>query len=78
MPEEKPAPLVFAACDDRYFHRFAIPLVRSIEANAPGHDVHLHVMAPLEKFAREADALSSSLAATDLTLTWETPPPGAR
>lgn len=40
--------VLMAACDGRYFHRFAPEFLRSLDARASGLTVHLHVVEPGE------------------------------
>lgn len=36
---------IFAACDEKYFDEFAIPLIKSIQHNS-GNQIHLHIFNP--------------------------------
>lgn len=67
-------PVVIASCDHRYFRRFARSLARSLDANAPGHDLHLHVFNPEPGFDAELAALRASLDDTVLTVSRERRP----
>lgn len=78
MPGADPSrPLAFVSCDAAYLERYAVALARSVDRHAPGHDVHLHVMAPLAGVEARLDALRRSLSSARLTVTRETPPGGA-
>ena len=75
MPvRDRPGPVVVTACDHRGFRRFARPLAASLDANAPGHDLHIHVVNPEPGLDDELDALRSSLGATVLTASREAAP----
>lgn len=76
---ETPSPdrkglVVVTACDPAYFRRFAKPLAASLDANAPGADLHIHVFNPEADLDGEADRLRSSLRATTLTVSRESWP----
>jgi len=64
-------PVVIASCDHRYFRRFARSLAGSLDANAPGHDLHLHVFNPEPGFDAEVAALGARLDHTVLTVSRE-------
>ncbi len=64
-------PVVMASCDHRYFRRFARSLAGSLDANAPGHDLHLHVFNPEPGFDVEVAALRARLGHTVLTVSRE-------
>ena len=50
-------PVVFAACDDGYFQRFAQHLALSSAARSPGTRVHLHLYEPSPECLEHADAI---------------------
>lgn len=50
-------PVVFAACDEGYFYRFAQHLALSSAARSPGTRVHLHLYEPSPKCLADADEL---------------------
>ena len=68
---DRPGPVVAASCDHRYFRKFAGSLARSLDANSPGHDLHLHVFNPEPGFDAELASLRSSLPDTALTISRE-------
>ncbi len=70
----QPGPVVVTSCDHGYFRRFARPLAASLNANAPGHDLHIHVFNPEPEFDGELDALRTSLADTTVTVSREVAP----
>ncbi len=70
----RPGPVVVTSCDHGYFRRFARPLAASLDTNAPGHDLHIHVFNPEPGFDDELDALRTSLADTTLTASREVAP----
>ena len=71
-----PAPntVLVTSCDHGYFRRFARPLAASIDANAPGRDLHIHVFNPGPEFDDELDALRTSLGHTNVTASQEVAP----
>ena len=69
--------LVTTACDQTYFRRFAAPLALSLERNAPGNRLHLHLMNPEPNFRDAIADLERELARTALSVSFETLP-GAR
>ncbi len=70
----QPGPVILTSCDHGYFRRFARPLAASLDANAPGHDLHIHVFNPEREFNDELDALRTSLANTTVTVSREVAP----
>lgn len=70
----RPGMVVFAACDHGYFRAFARPLALSIDHNATGHDLHLHLFNPEPDFDAELAALKSRLTRTVLTVSREAMP----
>lgn len=54
---DDPRPVVFAACDDGYFDRFAQHLALSSAARSPGTRVHLHLYEPSPKCLAHAGEL---------------------
>ena len=57
-PDSKdPRPVVFAACDDGYFDRFAQHLALSSAARSPGSRVHLHLYEPSPSCLDQANAI---------------------
>jgi tetratricopeptide (TPR) repeat protein len=75
MPaSSRTSPVVVTTCDHRYFRRFARSLAASLDANSPGHDLHIHVFNPEPEFASEFDALKASLANTTITSNREVAP----
>lgn len=54
---DDPRPVVFAACDEGYFYRFAQHLALSSAARSPGTRVHLHLYEPTPKCLADADEL---------------------
>ena len=54
---DDPRPVVFAACDEGYFYRFAQHLALSSAARSPGTRVHLHLYEPSPTCLADADQL---------------------
>jgi hypothetical protein len=52
-------PVVFAACDEGYFYRFAQHLALSSAARSPGTRVHLHIYEPSPDCLADANRLIS-------------------
>ena len=55
---DDPRPLLFAACDGRYFERFAKYLAISAMVRSPGTRVHLHIYEPGSARFASAEALT--------------------
>jgi hypothetical protein len=62
-------PVIYLACDMAYFTQFAKPLLGSIDAVAPGSNVHLHVMN-----AGDVQAFCATLSSTKIAISTETCP----
>lgn len=74
---EMPAPeragmVVTSACDHGYFRNFGRALALSLDRNAPGHELHLHLFNPEPGFDEELAELKSRLGRTRLTVSRET------
>lgn len=63
--------VLFAACDDGYYARFAADLVFSAEATGHSHRVHIHLYNPSPETLAHAGVLRKSLVHTRLTCSWE-------
>ncbi|MFP6758084.1 MAG: tetratricopeptide repeat protein [Alphaproteobacteria bacterium] len=74
QPGPVSGPVVVTSCDHGYFRRYARPLAASLDANAPGHDLHIHVFNPEPDFDGELDALRTSLVNTTVTASREVAP----
>ncbi len=75
MPDpDRPGRVVVTACDHHYFRRFAKPLAVSLDTNAPGGDLHIHVFNPEPDLDAEIARLRSSLGDTALTVSREAMP----
>ncbi|MDX3929082.1 MAG: hypothetical protein QHC90_25190 [Shinella sp.] len=61
--------VILAACDDRYFERFALPLIASIAASSGEHALHLHLLKPSEHTVSHAENLRSSFGNVKFTFT---------
>jgi tetratricopeptide (TPR) repeat protein len=70
----KYAMVAMSACDQVYFERFARTLALSLDRNAPGNDLHLHVFNPGPDFDRQLLDLKRCLDQTGLTVSRETMP----
>ena len=70
-----PAPggegIVFAACDDGYYARFATDFLFSAEDTGHRHRIHLHLYAPSAQTLAHVAALRQGLQHTQLTYSWE-------
>lgn len=71
---DRPGMVVISACDHGYFRTYGRPLACSLDRNAPGHDLHLHVFNPEPAFDDELADLRSCLDFTTLTVSLETMP----
>ncbi len=75
MPDAgRPGMVVTSACDHGYFRKYARPLAISLDRNAPGHDLHLHLFNPEPDFDTELAHLKSCLDNTRLTVSREAMP----
>lgn len=61
--------VVLAACNDAYFHLFALDLIHSIERLGRRQALHLHLLEPSDAVIREAEALKRDLKTVTLTFT---------
>jgi hypothetical protein len=64
QPLERPltCPVVFAACDDKYFYQHALNLAASIHVTSPGTlALHLHLYSPNKGMLAEIDRLRERL-----------------
>ncbi|MDR6290922.1 hypothetical protein E9232_003448 [Inquilinus ginsengisoli] len=72
---ELPAPggpgVVFAACDDAYYARFATDFLFSAEDTGYAHRIHLHLYDPSARTLAHIGALRRGLRHTQLTYSWE-------
>lgn len=64
-------PVVMVACDHAYFAQFGKALALSLNQNAPGMRVHLHIFDPVPEIETEIEQLRTQLGNTSLTATWE-------
>lgn len=71
---DRPGLVVTSACDHGYFRTYGRTLALSLDRNAPGHDLHLHVFNPEAGFDGELDDLRSRLDNTVLTVSREVMP----
>jgi len=63
--------VVFAACDDGYYARFATDFLFSAEDTGHPHRIHIHLYAPSAQTLAHIAALRDSLRHTQLTYSWE-------
>ncbi len=71
---DRPGMVVASACDHGYFRKYGRALALSLDANAPGHDMHLHLFNPGPGFDDELANLTSCLDHTTLTVSFEERP----
>ncbi len=74
MPPPGGGLVVTTPCDPEYFRRHGKALILSLDRNSPGGAFHLHLFDPDDAIHAEVDALRRRLAATELTVTWESVP----
>lgn len=67
----RPGPVIATGCDYGYFKTYATALALSAGRNAPGCDVHLHVVNPAESFDRDIAVLRQKMGQSVLTVTTE-------
>lgn len=65
--------VVFLGCDTAYAVAHAVPFAYALDAAAPGHRLHVHLVNPAEGLPEAMVALAEDLAATALTVTEERP-----
>jgi len=70
----RPGMVVTSACDHGYFRKFGRALALSLDSNAPGHELHLHLFNPGPGFEDELADLTSCLDHTSLTVSFEVRP----
>ena len=66
--------VVMTSCDPVYFHRYAQALALSLEQNAPGNAIHIHVYNPDRSCLDSIASLGRRLALTAVTVTHEKTP----
>jgi hypothetical protein len=71
---DQPGMVLVTACDHGYFRMFARPLALSLDSNAPGHEMHLHIFNPEPGFEAELADPKSRLVDTSLTVSREAMP----
>jgi hypothetical protein len=73
LPDETGAGpgIVFVACDDVYYARFAADFLFSAEDTGHAHRIHIHLYAPSAQTLAHIDALRRNLQHTRLTCSWE-------
>lgn len=63
--------VLFTACDPVYARDYALPLLRSVAANAPGMPAHLHIFNPDSALSQSIDAVRAAHPDLALTVTGE-------
>jgi hypothetical protein len=61
--------VILAACNDAYFHLFAVDLIQSIERLGNRQALHIHLLEPSEEVVQQAEALKRTLKIVALTFT---------
>lgn len=61
--------VILAACNDDYFRKFAIDLIRSVESHGAPQKLHLHLLEPSETVLEEIAQLRATLEHVQLTVT---------
>ncbi|MCF8483280.1 MAG: hypothetical protein K9H25_22890 [Rhodospirillum sp.] len=70
-------PLVFLACDPLYFRDLGRAMALSVDRNAPGWDIHIHLANPDGPTLDLVEALDRALRSARLSLSWEVVPQAA-
>ncbi len=70
-------PLVFLACDPIYFRDLGRAMALSVDRNAPGWDVHVHLANPDGPSLGLVEGLAGALCSARLSLSWEVVPQAA-
>lgn len=73
-PDKTDKPVIFFACDEGYFDRFAEDLIQSVLFESPSCHIHLHLYCPGHAALSHISDLSSK-AGEALTYTYDTLPP---
>jgi hypothetical protein len=63
--------VLFCACDDLYYERFALPFLLSVEDVGVAQPVHIHLYNPGAATLAHVAALAAALTHVRLTHTWE-------
>lgn len=72
LPDVTPGDVVlYFCCDGAYFLKYGIAAALSLDANAPGHHLHIHVVNPGDEALEAGELLRAALSATALSLSHE-------
>ncbi|HEX8046453.1 hypothetical protein [Rhizobium sp.] len=61
--------VILAACNDDYFRKFAVDLVRSVDSHGAPQKLHLHLLEPSQAVLEEVAQLQTTLEHVQLTTT---------
>lgn len=61
--------VILAACNDVYFHLFALDLIHSVERLGKKQALHIHLLEPSKEVVHQAEALKRALESVSLTFT---------
>ncbi len=63
--------VILLGVDSAYASHHAVPFAYSLDENAPGNHLHLHIVTPQEGLAQALAVMAADLRNTALTWTWE-------